>query len=155
MHGLKAPFPKVAPAAPPHDSVEMQQFDNGHLIYIVYQGIIHNTRVALSPVGTVRVVRQKFTLEDAFGSHACSLEVDMRVINSIHLGCSLLLPVDTVNCVQTRKAFKQMCPWQRNGMQRSGGSRCWLIGTSRPSGNGHFTLITTRLLHGALDCARC
>jgi hypothetical protein len=28
----------------------------------------------------------------------------MRVINGIPLGCSLLLPVDTVNCVQKLKA---------------------------------------------------
>jgi alpha-mannosidase II len=54
--------------------------------------------------GTVRVFRQKFTLEVAIGSHACSLEVNMRVTNGIPLGCSLLLPADTVNCVQTLKA---------------------------------------------------
>jgi hypothetical protein len=53
---------------------------------------------------TVRVFRQKFTLEDAIGSHACSFEANMRVTNGIPLGCSLLLPVDTVNSVQTRKA---------------------------------------------------
>jgi hypothetical protein len=29
----------------------------------------------------------------------------MRVANAISLGCSLLLPVDTVNCVQTLKAL--------------------------------------------------
>jgi hypothetical protein len=54
--------------------------------------------------GTVRVFRQKFTLEDAIGSHAYSLEANIRVINGIPLGCSLVLPVDTVNCVQTLKA---------------------------------------------------
>jgi hypothetical protein len=54
--------------------------------------------------GTVRVFRQKITLEDAIGSHACSLEGNMRGINGIPLGCSLLLPVDPVNCVQTLKA---------------------------------------------------
>jgi hypothetical protein len=52
--------------------------------------------------------RQKFTLEDAIGSHACSLEANIeantRVTNGIPLGSSLLLPVDTVNCVQTLKA---------------------------------------------------
>jgi hypothetical protein len=47
--------------------------------------------------------RQRFTLEDAIGSHACSLEANMRVTNGIPLGSSLLLPVDTVNCVQTLK----------------------------------------------------
>ena len=30
-------------------------------------------------IGTVRVFRQKFTLEDAIGSHACSLEALTRV----------------------------------------------------------------------------
>jgi DNA polymerase gamma 1 len=44
-------------------------------------------------VGTVRVFRQKFTLEDAIGSHAFSLEANMRVTNGIPLGSSLLLPL--------------------------------------------------------------
>jgi hypothetical protein len=35
--------------------------------------------------GTVRVFRQEFTLEDAIGSHACSLEVSRRVTNGIPL----------------------------------------------------------------------
>jgi hypothetical protein len=48
--------------------------------------------------------RQKFTLEDAIGSHACSLEANTRVTNGIPLGSSPLLPVDTVNCVATLKA---------------------------------------------------
>jgi hypothetical protein len=61
------------------------------------QGVCHS-------VGMVRVFRQKFTLEDAIGSHACSLEANTRVTNGIPLGCSLLLPVGTVNCVQTLKA---------------------------------------------------
>jgi hypothetical protein len=52
----------------------------------------------------VRVFREEFTLEDAIGSHACSLEANMRVTNAIPLKSSLLLPVHTVNCVQTRKA---------------------------------------------------
>jgi hypothetical protein len=56
---------------------------------------------------TVRVFRQKFTLEDAIGSHACSLEANTRVTNGIPLGCSLLVPVDTVNGVQTLKASAQ------------------------------------------------
>jgi hypothetical protein len=54
--------------------------------------------------GPVRVFRQNFTLEDAIGSHACSLEANMRVTNGIPFGSSLLLPVGTVNCVQTPKA---------------------------------------------------
>jgi hypothetical protein len=53
--------------------------------------------------GTVRVFWQKFTLEDAIGSHACSLEANTRVTNGIPRGCSLLLLVDTVNSVQTLK----------------------------------------------------
>jgi hypothetical protein len=53
---------------------------------------------------TVRGFWQGFTLEDAIGSHACSLETSMRVSNGIPLGCSFLLPVGTVNCVQTLKA---------------------------------------------------
>jgi hypothetical protein len=56
--------------------------------------------------GMVRVFRQKFTLEDAIGSHACSLEANMRVTNGIPLGSSLLLPVCTVNCVQTLKVSR-------------------------------------------------
>jgi hypothetical protein len=55
---------------------------------------------------TVRVFWQNFTLEDAIGSHTCSLEANTRVTNGIPLGSSLLLPVDTVNCVQTLKAKK-------------------------------------------------
>jgi hypothetical protein len=54
--------------------------------------------------GTVRVFRQEFTLEDAIGSHARSLEANIRVTNGIPLGCPLFLPVDIVNCVQTLKA---------------------------------------------------
>jgi hypothetical protein len=53
--------------------------------------------------------RQKFTLEDAIGSHACSLEATTRVTNGIPLGSSLLLPVCTVNCVQTLKAQCDDC----------------------------------------------
>jgi hypothetical protein len=33
--------------------------------------------------GMVRGFRQKFTLEDDIGSHACSLEANMRVTNGI------------------------------------------------------------------------
>jgi hypothetical protein len=55
----------------------------------------------------VRVFRQKFTLEDAIGSHACSLEASRRVTNGIPLGCSLCLPVHTVNFVQTLKGINK------------------------------------------------
>jgi hypothetical protein len=49
------------------------------------------------------VFLQKCTLEDAIGSHACSLEAlaymrPMAFLSDVHL-----LPVDTVNSVQTRK----------------------------------------------------
>jgi hypothetical protein len=54
---------------------------------------------------TVRVFRQKFTLEDAIGSHACSLEASRRVTIGIPLGSPLFLPVHTVNCVQTLKGM--------------------------------------------------
>jgi predicted RNA binding protein YcfA (HicA-like mRNA interferase family) len=67
--------------------------------------------------GTVRFFRQKFTLEDAIGSHACSLEANMRVTNGIPLGRPLLLPVDTVNCVQTLKELG----W----MKQRGSHRMW------------------------------
>jgi hypothetical protein len=49
--------------------------------------------------------RQGCTLDDAIGSHACTLEANMRVTNGIPLRCPLLLPGHTVNSVQTLKAF--------------------------------------------------
>jgi hypothetical protein len=63
--------------------------------------------------GTVRVFRQKFILEDAIGSHACSLEANMRVTNGIPLGCLRFLPVDAVNCVQTLKVLGSQGKQQR------------------------------------------
>jgi hypothetical protein len=71
---------------------------------------------------TVRVFRLKFTLEDAIGPHACSLEANTRVINSIPLGSPLLLPVGTVNCVQTLKVLDIEVAWVR----KSG----WSVGRS-------------------------
>ena len=47
--------------------------------------------------------RQKFTLEDAIGPHASSLEASRRVTNGIPLGCPRFLPVHAVYCVQTLK----------------------------------------------------
>jgi hypothetical protein len=35
---------------------------------------------------TVRVFQQKLTLEDAIGSHACSLQASKRVTNEFPLG---------------------------------------------------------------------
>jgi hypothetical protein len=44
-------------------------------------------RVAKSnKAGTVHVFRHNFALEDAIGSHACSLEANMRATNGIPLG---------------------------------------------------------------------
>jgi hypothetical protein len=57
--------------------------------------------VTLLQLGTVRVFRQESTLEDVIESHACSFEASMCVTNGIPLGSPLLLPVVTVNCVQT------------------------------------------------------
>jgi hypothetical protein len=37
-------------------------------------GIVGRFEVMLPERGTVRVFRQEFTLEDAIGSHTCSLE---------------------------------------------------------------------------------
>jgi hypothetical protein len=37
-------------------------------------------------IGTLRVFRQKLALEDAIGSHACSIEAIMRVSNGILSG---------------------------------------------------------------------
>jgi hypothetical protein len=55
---------------------------------------------------TVRVFRQNLAPEDAIGSHACSLEANMRVSNGIPLGCTLPLPV----AGKTRKAATN---WKR------------------------------------------
>jgi hypothetical protein len=71
-------------------------------------GVGDGLDVLLYLPGTVRVFRQKFTLEDAIGSHACSLEANTRVTNGIPLGSSPLLRVDTVNCVGTLKVVSQV-----------------------------------------------
>jgi hypothetical protein len=87
----------------------------------------------------------EFTLEDAIESHACSLQANMRVTNGIPLGCSLLLPVDTVNFVQTRKVFlwqAQHCAnlvlqqwrWRR---QQWRWRVEWQAGVSMPVADGH------------------
>jgi hypothetical protein len=69
----------------------------GPLLVWVRQSFTPNTQC------TVRVFRQKFTLEDAIGSHACSLQASRRVTNGIPLESPLFLPVHTVNRVQTLK----------------------------------------------------
>jgi hypothetical protein len=64
---------------------------------------------------------QKFTLEDAIGSHTCSLEANTRVTNGIPLGCPLFLPARTVNCVQTLKV--QSVPWWWLGTPHTSSSK--------------------------------
>jgi hypothetical protein len=54
---------------------------------------------------TVPIFRQKFALEDAIGSHACSLEANMCVTNGIPLGSPLLLPAGIVNHVTPLKVL--------------------------------------------------
>ena len=49
----------------------------------------------------MRVFRHGFALDEAIGSRACSLDSNMRVINSIPLGCQLPLTVSTVTYVAT------------------------------------------------------
>jgi hypothetical protein len=94
-------------------------------------------------VGTVRVFRQEFTLEDAIGSHACSLEANTRVTNGIPLGSSLLLPVDTVNCVQTLKVFAD-CTENAMFNKRVGAVRCAV-----------YTMDSALLGLGFLGCGCC
>jgi hypothetical protein len=53
----------------------------------------------------VCVFRQKVTLDNAIGPTPAPIEASKRVPNGIPLGCLLLLPVDTVNCVQTLKGY--------------------------------------------------
>jgi hypothetical protein len=55
--------------------------------------------------------RQKFTPDDAIGSHTCSLEALARVRPMAFLSSvrSSLLPVDTLNSVTTRKACTTPC----------------------------------------------
>jgi acetoin utilization deacetylase AcuC-like enzyme len=54
--------------------------------------------------------RPESTLEDVLCSQACSLEASLRVTNGSPLGCSFVLPVGTVNCVQTLKAPSKPAP---------------------------------------------
>jgi hypothetical protein len=59
----------------------------------------------MDPRGTVRVFRQRFTLEDAIGSHACSREA-RQVCDQWHSSLvSTFLAVHTVNCVQTTEGW--------------------------------------------------
>jgi hypothetical protein len=60
---------------------------------------------------TVRVFRQNLALEDAIGSHACSLQANMLVTNNFSSWTFTLLPVDTVNCAATLKARNHRSCW--------------------------------------------
>jgi hypothetical protein len=55
----------------------------------------HRLRMRLRQRGGGRreavVFEQDFDLEDAIGSHACSLETSVRMTNAVHLGSPLLL----------------------------------------------------------------
>jgi hypothetical protein len=64
---------------------------------------IVNGLTYLHAAGTVRVFRRKSMIEDAIGSHACSLQASRRVTNGIPLGCPSLSPVYTAICVQPLK----------------------------------------------------
>jgi hypothetical protein len=55
--------------------------------------------------GTVRVVRQNFALEDAIGSHAWSLEANVRV-DQRHSSRVSTLNVVTINHVETLKGYR-------------------------------------------------
>jgi hypothetical protein len=70
--------------------------------------------------------RQKFTLEDAIGPHASSLEASRRVTNGIPLGCPRFLPVHTVNCVQTLKAHPRFS--MGDGKARGATTCCGRVG---------------------------
>jgi hypothetical protein len=85
--------------------------------------------------GTVRVFRQESTLEDAIGSHACSLEANLCMTNGIPLGCPLFLPVHTVNCVQILKVCSTRPPTRsqarvasRDGASGRGSVRSGMLG---------------------------
>jgi hypothetical protein len=83
----------------------------------------HQRTDTVAAPGTVCIFRQNFTLEDAIGSDTllqaedaigsdtCSLETSMRATNAIPLGSPLLLPVGTVNFVQTLKVRRIRRHW--------------------------------------------
>jgi hypothetical protein len=59
----------------------------------------------------VRSFRQELTLEDVIEFHAfASLGANRCVTNAVPLGCSLLLPVVTVNLAQTLNDFSRVLP---------------------------------------------
>ena len=97
--------------------------------------------------------RQEFTLEDAIGSHACSLQASMRVTNGIPLGSVTLLPVDTVTCVAPLKAA--------SFPERGFGVAGWPVapvtdGVNAANGFQHFRIIQTgENTEGRSTCSFC
>jgi hypothetical protein len=74
---------------------------------LVDAGVPLKHMVAGISCGTVLVFRQDFALENAIGSHACSLEANMRVTNGIPLRESTALTVVIINHAETLKVFSQ------------------------------------------------
>jgi hypothetical protein len=96
------------PATVVFEAVDAQSCGNDHVTAARCSAFTMDSAVLGLSSGcdccTVRVFRLKSTLEDAIGFHAFApLQANMRVTNGILLGCSLLLPFDTVNPVQTLK----------------------------------------------------
>jgi hypothetical protein len=58
-----------------------------------YRGAIAPTQLTIKYCMYGARFRQDFALEDAIGSHACSLEANMRVTNGIPLESPLLSPL--------------------------------------------------------------
>jgi hypothetical protein len=74
------------------------------LVYTTLYCLDHNPPASPLPC-TVHVFRQNFTSRMPLEFRAFApVEAIRRVTNGIPLGCSLFLPVHTVNCVQTLKA---------------------------------------------------
>jgi hypothetical protein len=73
---------------------------SAHTSIVVYDGCNECTVI----IGTALVFEQNFALEDAIGSHTCSLEASKRVTNRIFLECPLPLTVHTFYDVTTLKA---------------------------------------------------
>jgi hypothetical protein len=97
----EAGFSILQNGAPPKEALEVVQFCNklplaigiaGALLKNMsldstgdWSGVLTVLKEEFGEGGTVRVFRLKFTLEDAIGSHACSLDANTRVTNGIPL----------------------------------------------------------------------
>jgi hypothetical protein len=99
---------------------------------------------------TVRVFRQKFT-RGAIGSHACSLQANMRVTNGITLESSLLLPIATVNCVQTLKVTRRQQPLILTTVMERRLAHKWMTRSCGKQKHGNGTM--TSVVQKALECA--